>query len=73
MDTRSSNTNSINSKFPPIKTVVSCTQILAAIIVLSVSLYNLTQDSDSKLWNSLLYLSFGILIPSHYIVKKNDK
>jgi len=73
MDTGSSFTHSIRSNIPEIKTVVTYTQTLAAIIVLSVSLYNLTIDSESKLWNSLLYLAFGILIPTHYPIKRNDK
>ena len=69
-------TNQIAGKrhgMPPINTfdiVLFSAQILVIYIVVSISLYNLTQSNDNKeLWISLLSSSVGYLLPSPFLSK----
>ena len=50
--------------------VLFSAQVLVIYIVVSMSLYNLTQSNDNKeLWISLLSSSVGYLLPSPFLSK----
>ena len=50
--------------------ILFATQVIAVYIIISISLYNLTQTTENKeLWISLLSSSVGYLIPSPVISK----